>query len=131
MAKFVYIYSGGKMPETPEEGQQVMAAWMALDGRPRRRDHRPGQPVRRVDVGHARAAPAAPATAGGYTIINADSLDDATKKADGCPILAAGGTVERLRSGRHVMRPLPRFWRAGSHRSGAIAAPKRRLSAQV
>ena len=32
--------------------------------------------------------------AGGYSIINADSLDDATKKADGCPVLASGGNVE-------------------------------------
>ena len=32
MAKFVYIYSGGKMPETPEEGQQFMAAWGAWAG---------------------------------------------------------------------------------------------------
>ena len=29
MAKFVYIYTGGGMPETPEEGEKVMAAWMS------------------------------------------------------------------------------------------------------
>ena len=27
MAKFVYIYTGGSMPETEEEGKQVMQAW--------------------------------------------------------------------------------------------------------
>ena len=31
---------------------------------------------------------------GGYSIITADSLDDATTKADGCPVLQTGGTVE-------------------------------------
>jgi hypothetical protein len=31
---------------------------------------------------------------GGYTIISAASLDEATELAKGCPILFAGGTVE-------------------------------------
>jgi hypothetical protein len=92
MAKFVYIYSEGKMPETPEEGQQVMAAWMSWMG---------GLGDAIVDQGNPFGASTTvttsgvggPGTAGGYTIINADSLDDATKKADGCPIFAAGGTV--------------------------------------
>jgi hypothetical protein len=92
MAKFVYIYSGGKMPETPEEGQQVMAAWTTWMGGLGDAITDQGNPfgasttVSPSGVGGA-------GTAGGYTIISADSLDDATKKADGCPILAAGGTV--------------------------------------
>ena len=92
MAKFVYIYSEGKMPETPAEGEQVMAAWMSWMG---------GLGDAIVDQGNPFGASTTVSTsgvggagtAGGYTIINADSLDDATKKADGCPILAAGGTV--------------------------------------
>ena len=31
---------------------------------------------------------------GGYTIIQADSLDEATELSKGCPILAVGGSVE-------------------------------------
>jgi hypothetical protein len=31
---------------------------------------------------------------GGYTIIRADSIEEATEIAKGCPILAAGGNVE-------------------------------------
>ncbi|MGH3341095.1 MAG: YciI family protein [Propionibacteriaceae bacterium] len=31
---------------------------------------------------------------GGYSIINAESLAEATKKADGCPVLESGGSVE-------------------------------------
>lgn len=30
----------------------------------------------------------------GYTMVKAESLDQATALADGCPILSAGGTVE-------------------------------------
>jgi len=92
MAKFVYIYSGGKMPESPEEGEQVMTAWMTWMG---------GLGGAIVDQGNPFGASTTVSTsgvggagtAGGYTIVNADSLDDATKLADGCPILAAGGTV--------------------------------------
>jgi len=32
MAKFVYLYTGGSMAETPEAQQQVMAAWGAWFG---------------------------------------------------------------------------------------------------
>jgi hypothetical protein len=31
---------------------------------------------------------------GGYTVISADSLDEATEIARGCPFLVVGGTVE-------------------------------------
>jgi hypothetical protein len=31
---------------------------------------------------------------GGYTVISADNLDDATEIARGCPFLLVGGTVE-------------------------------------
>jgi hypothetical protein len=93
MAKFVYIYSGGKMPETPEEGQQVMAAWMSWMG---------GLGATITDQGNPFGASTSVSpkgiggtgTAGGYSTIEADSLEDAAKKADGCPILAAGGTVD-------------------------------------
>ena len=30
----------------------------------------------------------------GYSLIQADCLDDATTKAEGCPVLANGGSVE-------------------------------------
>jgi hypothetical protein len=32
MAKFLYVYHGGKAPESPEEGEKVMKAWMAWFG---------------------------------------------------------------------------------------------------
>jgi hypothetical protein len=31
---------------------------------------------------------------GGYSIINAESLAEAANKANGCPVLQSGGTVE-------------------------------------
>jgi len=93
MAKFVYIYSGGKMPETPEEGQQVMAAWMSWMGGLGAAIIDQGNPFGASTTVTPSGANGNAGTAGGYTLINADSLDDAAKMADGCPILAAGGTV--------------------------------------
>jgi hypothetical protein len=93
MAKFVYIYSGGKMPETPEEGQQFMAAWGAWAG---------GLGAAISDGGNAFGASTSVSSsgasgsgsAGGYSIITAESLEDAARKAEGNPVVAAGGKVD-------------------------------------
>ena len=93
MAKFVYIYSGGKMPETPEEGQQVMAAWTGWMGGLGASIVDQGNPFGASTTVTASGDNGSAGNAGGYTIINADSLEAAAKMADGCPIFAAGGQV--------------------------------------
>ena len=91
MGKFVLIYTGGSMPESEEEGKRVMDAWMAWFG---------GLGESVLDGGNpfgASAAVGGGATSGlsGYSIVAADSLDDALAKAAGCPILdSASGGVE-------------------------------------
>ena len=90
MGKYVFAYKGGGMPETEEEGQRVMAAWMSWLG---------GLGDSVVDIGNpfgASQAVGSGSTSGltGYSIVSAGSLDDAVSTADGCPILAAGGSVE-------------------------------------
>ena len=97
MPKFVFIYHGGGRPETPEEGEKVMAAWtkwMAgigedlVDG---------GNPVgmsKTVSAdGVADDGGANPVS--GYSLVNAADMDAACEIAKGCPILDGGkGTVE-------------------------------------
>jgi len=95
MAKFVYLYSGGSMAETPEEQATVMQQWTAWF----------------TELGSIVADPGAPfgASAGvsgvgttgsgslgatGYSVVAADSLDDALASAKGCPVLASGGAVD-------------------------------------
>ncbi len=95
MAKFVLAYKGGAPPATEAEGAQVMEAWMGWFVTL-------GAAV--VDDGNPFGASSAvasdgsttEATAGlsGYSILSADSLSAATALAGGCPILAAGGSVE-------------------------------------
>ncbi len=90
MAKFVYIYKGGGMPENEEEGKKVMAAWTAWLG---------GMGDHVVDMGSPFGASAGVnggSTSGlsGYSIVTAGSLDEAAEHAKGCPIFASGGGVE-------------------------------------
>jgi hypothetical protein len=93
MSKFVYVFTGGTMAATPEEQQSVMQQWGTWFGTigPALLDE--GNPFGpSATVSTAGVGPGGPA--GGYTIIEAATLQDATDKAKGCPVLASGGTVE-------------------------------------
>ena len=96
MAKFVYLYTGGSMAETPEAQEQVMAAWGAWFGELGEAIIDGGNPFgAAASVGADGAVSAGGASrASGYTLVKAESLDDATALAKGCPVLATGGAVE-------------------------------------
>ena len=97
MAKYLFIYHGGGMPDSPEEAQKAMDAWGSwfeslgaaiIDG---------GNPIGGSttvlsDGSVASDGGSNPTT--GYGLFEADSLDDAIVMAKGCPILASGGSVE-------------------------------------
>ena len=95
MAKFVYLYTGGQMAETPEAQEAAMQEWGAWFGTL-------GDTV--SDMGNAfgasstlsdgGASAGGTSRIGGYSIVTAESLDDATSQAKGCPVLATGGSVE-------------------------------------
>ncbi|WP_197918594.1 YciI family protein [Thiosulfatihalobacter marinus] len=97
MPKFMMIYHGGGRPDSPEEGEKVMAAWMAWMG---------GIGENLVDGGNPAGMSKTVTATGvedngganpvsGYTLINAADMDAAIEIAKGCPILEGGqGTVE-------------------------------------
>jgi hypothetical protein len=90
MAKFVYIYTGGGMPETEEERTQVMSAWQDFLG---------GFGDKLVDMGNPFGASQAvngngALKASGYSVVTAGSLADAVEQAKACPIFERGGNVE-------------------------------------
>ena len=96
MPKFIFAYHGGKKPETPEEGQKVMAAWMAWMG---------GLGDALVDGGNPAGMSKTVSSSGvaddggsnpisGYSLVNATDIDAAVAMAKGCPILDDGGSVE-------------------------------------
>ena len=97
MTKYVLLYTGGGMPETEAEQAAVLAAWGAWydslgDGVVDFGN--PFTPLAKqiASNGTVTDGPVG-AMASGYSIIQANSLDDAVTMARGCPILKAGGQI--------------------------------------
>ncbi|MDX1416923.1 MAG: hypothetical protein R3293_22155 [Candidatus Promineifilaceae bacterium] len=96
MTNFVLIYTGGGMPESEEEGAKVMAAWGAwyekmgaaiVDG------GNPFGPSKSVTKDGVNDGPVSSPSPTGYTIIAADSLDEAVAQVGDHPHLNYGGQV--------------------------------------
>jgi hypothetical protein len=90
MAKYVLAYQSGNMAETDAEREAAMAAWGAFLG---------GLGDSLVDAGNPFGPSASVGNAGGaglsgYSIVTAGSLEEATEKAKGAPVVANGGGVE-------------------------------------
>ena len=97
MAKYLFVYHGGSMPQSEAEVAEVMAAWEnwlggmgadVVDG---------GNPVGQsttVQSDGSVVSDGGANPASGYGLFNAANLEDALAKAKGCPILQAGGSVE-------------------------------------
>ena len=97
MAKYLFVYHGGKNPGTEAEVAEVLDAWgnwfgtmgaAVIDG---------GNPVgmsTTINGDGSVTSNGGLNPASGYSLIEAGDLDDAIAKARGCPILSADGTVE-------------------------------------
>jgi hypothetical protein len=96
LANYLLVYHGGSMPQSPDEQAKVMAAWgkwfgelgdAVVDG---------GNPVgqTRTIKGSEVNEGGGANPASGYSVIKADSMDQAVQRAKGCPILAGGGSIE-------------------------------------
>jgi len=104
MAEFLYLYRGGQRGATPQESEQIMQKWMnwfkELGASGNLKDG--GQPLEaegKVVNGKTSAITDGPFAeakdlVGGYTLIEADSLERAAELAKGCPILERHGSVE-------------------------------------
>lgn len=96
MANYLLVYHGGSMPEGEAAQAAAMQAWDAwfqqlgsavVDG---------GNPASGTKVISAdgSVAPGGPTSPSGYSIIKADSHDQAVALAKGCPVLAGGAMIE-------------------------------------
>jgi len=97
MAKYLFVYHGGGVPKNPAEAKQLMDAWGAWFGSLGAAVIDGGNPVGKSstvkpDGTLVNGGGANPAS--GYSLIEASSLEDAHKKAKGCPLLKGGGTIE-------------------------------------
>jgi hypothetical protein len=97
MPTFLITYhGGGGMPATAEARQQMMSAfqaWVASTG-----DSMidPGAPLgpSKVVTGEGATDGAVDSSLSGYSLISADSLDDAVNVVAGHPFLGRGGTLQ-------------------------------------
>jgi len=96
MTKFLLAYRGGAMAETEAEQQEVMTRWMNWFGELGAAVADGGAPFGPAATVSSDGAVTDGGGAGlsGYSIVEAASLADATQMAKGCPVLAAGGSVE-------------------------------------
>jgi hypothetical protein len=95
MSKFVVAYRGGAMAGTPEEQQEVMQRWMEWFGSIQSSVTDLGNPFGASSViGPDGSVSTSTGELGGYSILEADSLEAASKLVAGCPVLAVGGSVE-------------------------------------
>lgn len=97
MSNYIFAYHGGKMPETPEEGEKIMAKWGAWIGGLGDVMVNPGNPVgmsKTVSAfGVSDDGGSNPIS--GFSVVKADSMDAALEIAKGCPHLDMdGGNVE-------------------------------------
>jgi len=97
MANFVLLYSGGSMPESQAEQAAVLQAWGAWYGRLGNAVVDGGNPFTSqaksiVSDGKVSNGPVG-TMATGYSIIKANSLDEAVEMAKGCPVLQSGGQI--------------------------------------
>lgn len=97
MSKYLFVYHGGSMPNTPEKVKQVMDAWGAWMGSLGAALIDGGNPVGKsstVNPDGSVANDGGPNPTSGYSLIEATDLDDALDKAKRCPVLSSGGSIE-------------------------------------
>ena len=90
MSRFLLVFTGGGMPETPEEQEAVMAAWGKWYQDLGEAIADPGNPLgeaKNIAEGAVTAGAVSSPPASGFTILNADSMDAAVEMAQGCPML--------------------------------------------
>ena len=97
MPQFLFVYHGGKRPESEEEYNQVMAEWGAWFASMGESLAIPGNPVGMSKTvsrgGVADNGGANPVS--GFTVIEAADIDAAIQTAKGCPMVVHNvGSVE-------------------------------------
>ncbi|MCG6975605.1 MAG: YciI family protein [Acidiferrobacterales bacterium] len=96
MPQYVLVYLGGNPPSTPEEGKQHMAKYMEWLSSLGDSAVSPANPLKNTNTVHpdGSVTEGGTTTMSGYTVIRADSMDNALSTAKACPFLDVGGSLE-------------------------------------
>ena len=93
MSKFLVTYFGGSRPANREQAEQMTAAfgqWLAKAGKAVVDPGAPLRPATQVASGHAHPT----VEIGGYSVIEAPTLEDAVAILESHPFVARGGTLQ-------------------------------------
>ena len=97
MSKYIFGYHGRAITaDTAPQDQAVMAAWRQWFGNMGPALVDIGNPAGPSQVLAGNGSISKPTGVGltGYSIVEADTMETAMKLAQGCPIFAAGGSIE-------------------------------------
>jgi len=95
MGSYLLLYHGGAAPTSPAEGEQVMKAWVDWFTTLGDKVEHAGNPTSTTQTVAADGSVSdASSDVTGFSVIKADTWDDAVKTASTCPHRAAGGTIE-------------------------------------
>jgi hypothetical protein len=104
MTEFLYLYRGGETAQSPAEGQKQMQLWMAWMKELGEKGNLKavGSPLEKTGKlvsGKQKVVSDGPFAEakdliGGYTIVTAKDIDEATELSKGCPIFLSNGAVE-------------------------------------
>jgi len=96
MANYLLAYRGGGMAQTDAEREATMAAWGSWFGTLGPAIVDAGNPFgpSATVAADGSLSDGAPSALTGYTVLSANSIGEAGELAKGCPVLAAGGSVE-------------------------------------
>ena len=95
--KYLLVYYGGSMPESPSAQARVMKQWTTWFTKLGSAIVDPGNPfsgaVNKIKPDGTTSKGPVGQRASGYSIIDAPSLDAATKMAKSCPVIRSGAQV--------------------------------------
>ena len=97
MPKFIFAYHGGAAPQSPEEGEKVMAQWMSWFGQMGEAVVEGGNPAgQSMTVANGSVSEDGGANPiSGFSIVQAAGYPEACEMAKGCPMVVDGsGSVE-------------------------------------
>lgn len=98
MARFVVIYKGGSIPDSPEAQQESLNTWMKWFESLGSAVSQVGSPFGESVAVDAHGVTSSSSGLTGFSVVEAETIAAAAELISNCPIYADGGTTELYQS---------------------------------